>query len=340
MEKTNGFIDFFKRPNLVFTICLWVTGLVLLGVCIVAVVLELWHVQLRIAVIIVMTLVLLYALYATAMRLDLKTKALDFAHRHKHIAIVVDNYNVRTAFYACGSILIDLVYSIMDISLGYMHGTQWFKMYGFYYLALTVIRFCLIMWGARPLIKPTTRYARAIHEIRTYAVTGISLFMLNSVLYTMFDIMLVSGESFIKHYIIIYGTAIYTFYKIILAVNSFVKSRKSDNLVTKSMRNVSTISAFISLLIFQTSLLATFPEAKEPILANGITATFISLFTIILAITMIVSSIKQGRKLEWRKKHDPAWCNEEITPVKYEVQLSPMEVTDDTESALDTPAST
>ncbi len=297
--KLSGIIEFFKRPNKLFTAILWISGLGLLAACIAAVVLDLWHIAVRIAVIIVMSLIILYALYATALLIELPEKALAFARRHRTLSRLVDSYNFRTALFACGSVIIDVAYAVLQFVIGAVNHASWAMTNGVYYFILSVIRFFVIMFGARPLDnKELKGEARELHCIKTYAATGIALLILNSVLYVLFDAILLSGERFVKHYVMIYGSAVYIFYRMILAVNGLVKSHINDNLVTRALRNINTVTALVALLTFQTSLLATAPEMTALAYINGTTATLISLITVSLALSMLVGAYRKNRVLE------------------------------------------
>lgn len=299
MSSAQKFLDFFKRPNRIFTAVLWVSGLSLLGYCIAAVVLELMLVQVRITLIIVMTLILLYAAYATALLLKLPEKVLAHAEKNKHLAKFLSNYNARTVVYACGTVLTDVCFAVFEISIGYAHGSHWFRINGFYYLFLCLVRVSVILFAARPFSKTElTSEEKRSREVRAYAGVGIAMLFLNSLLYALFDIMLAAGGDFVKHTVLIYGTGVFTFYKIVFAIGGFIKSRLSDNLVTKNIRNIGIVTALVSVLTFQTSLLATFPDTAGFNIANGTTASLVALINIALALSMIIKAYRETRKAE------------------------------------------
>lgn len=307
MSAAQKFLDFFKRPNLVFTIVLWTVGLSLLGFCIASVVLELMLVQVRITLIIVMTLIILYAGYATALLLKLPEKAFALAEHNKHLSRLLHNYNARTVAHACGSVITDVCFAVFEISIGYAYGSHWFRINGIYYLFLCAIRVSVLLFAARPFAKTQlTKAEKHSRAVRAYAGVGIAMLVLNSLLYTLFDVMLAAGGDFVKHSVLIYGTAIFSFYKIVFAIGGFIKSRLSDNLITKIIRNLGIVTALVSVLTFQTSLLATFPETAGFTIANGTTATVVSFINISLALSMIIRAFRETRKLEKRAELYPS----------------------------------
>lgn len=210
MKKSEAFALFFKRPNVVVTTFFWLAGLTLLSGCIAALVLDVWGLWARIGVILLMTLVVVYAAYGTAMLFDIPGRVKDFAAKRKYLSLFVTNYNARTAIYACGSVLFDVCYGVLEIVIGNKSGSSWFKTNGIYYLVISVIRFAVIMFGVRPMIKMNDKQRR-LHEIKTMTATAIALLMLNSVLTLLFEMMITNETEFVKLPILLYGTAIYTF---------------------------------------------------------------------------------------------------------------------------------
>lgn len=298
MIDGNKFLGFFTRPNKIFTILLGIISIGLLAFSIVAIVLELWTIELRISLVIVTTLILLYASYSIAMLLDLptklneKTKKLPLLHR------LINDYTARTVIYALGSVIIDITYAVFETIIGYMYNSNWYKVNGFYYMFLGGIRVITILYVKHPFKKtPDTYEQNRTREISAHAAAGIALLGLNVTLYTFFDVMLNNSNNFKRHPIIIYGTAIYTFYKTVFAIGNFIKSRLTDDLTTKTLRNVNIITALVSLLTFQLSLLATYPDALSTTIANGASGTIISLITISLAVSMLVRSYIENKKL-------------------------------------------
>ncbi len=259
MKKSQAVIRFFKYPNIVVTLFSYAAGFTLLGGLIAAALLDVWNTVLRIFMAIFSSTLIVYGLYGTAVFFRLTDRLLAAIRKNKTLSLFIDSYNYRTVLYACGSIIIETAFGLIGLISGLVTNSSWYITNGTYYLLLAVLRLYVVL-GARKPKKDMTEKEIAKKHIDIYTVTGVSLLLLNGVMSALFDAMAVAEAEHVKSNLMIYATAIFAFYKMTFAIVGFIKSRKNDNLITRSLRSISTVAAAVSLLAFMTSLVASFPD--------------------------------------------------------------------------------
>ncbi len=304
------FIDFFKYPNAVMSSCFGAAGLTLLGGSIASIALDVWAVRVRIIVMILMTLVLLYALYGLALALRLPEKAEALAKKSKFLAKFISSYGFRAGIFTLGSILFDLVFASLQLYIGTETDMNWYIANGGYYFLMGAIRLTVLFVGVYEIMRPDISLTeRKNRSTKLFILTGFALLFMNGALDGLTYAMLYSGKSFAKQYdVVVYGTAIYAFYKLAIAIKNMIGLKKHRTLLLRALRNLSIISALVTMLSFQVTLIATFPNARDFSVANGIMASIITLTTAGLAISMIVRGLIARKKLkaELRKETSAA----------------------------------
>ncbi len=302
MDKRKS-TQLFFRPNTAAIAVSGMIGLALFTPAIVSVFLDRWSAGVRLSLILFSSLFVMYSAFGAARRLKTTQKIKAWALKHKFGAAFLQNYNFRTVVYACFSALFDTAYGIFQIASGRSAGVRWFSASGTYYIALAIMRLGTVAFGARPLIKKTDIIVRQEHCIKTYTAVGISLLLLTGTLTTMFDVMLASRSALAVQFpLMIYGTYLYTFYKIAFAAVGFIKSHKNDNLITRALRSITAVAALTSMLTFMTSLLTSFPEFGALAGVIGTLGNFVSLFVVTLSIFMIVRSARLYHRLKKQKR--------------------------------------
>lgn len=108
-------------------------------------------------------------------------------------------------------------------------------------------------------------------------------------------IMIISNVAVINSGYIIYVTAIYTFYLIISASIDVVKYKKYKSLILSSIKAINLLTASVSILMLQTTMIATFSENNIEFmrLMNIITGSIISIVTLGISTYMIINGQKQ-----------------------------------------------
>lgn len=274
----------------------WAAGLILVGAVIAAIALDL-PAGIVIAIILPSSLVVLYAAYGSARLLRIPQKVKERAKKHKHLKRFVEDYHFRKLVYACFSVVVDFGYAAMEFVFSRVSGNNWYTVNATYYFGLAAIRLGIIFFGAGRM-KKIPEEKRRLHEIKTYTATGIALLLLNGWLTTTFIASLSSDGEFKKYSLIVYATAIYTFYRIVFSIAGLIKSHIDKSLITRSLVALSTVAALVSVLTFFAALAATFSELRSVLVANGIIGNIISAFNISMSVFIIFRSYRLNKKLQ------------------------------------------
>ena len=126
---------------------------------------------------------------------------------------------------------------------------------------------------------------------------GILLLALNFALTGV--ILLTIAQDTAKRYseVVVISIAIYTFYKIIMAVANMVKVRKTRSPVLIAIRNIGTADALVSMLTLQATMLASF-QGKGGLDANrmnAITGMVVCVLILALGVSMIRYAFKNQK---------------------------------------------
>ena len=102
---------------------------------------------------------------------------------------------------------------------------------------------------------------------------------------------------------VIYLSALYTFYTIILAIVNLVKFRKLGSPILSAAKVLSFVAALMSLLGLQTAMISQFSTGGEKFrrIMNAITGGGVWCSVILIAVTMLLRS----RKMKEVKSVDP-----------------------------------
>lgn len=178
---------------------------------------------------------------------------------------------------------VNFLYCIFRVYAGLRYASVWFLSMAAYYLLLGALRaFLVVCWRRRtPAV-----------ETRCYRRTAWLLFLLNIPMGGMIVQMVLSsaGYSYPGH--IIYLSALYTFYAIVLALRNLVRYRRLGSPILSAAKVLNLVSALMSVLGLQTAMLAQFSENGEAYrrLMNAITGAFVYAIVILIAVFMLLRS--------------------------------------------------
>lgn len=188
-------------------------------------------------------------------------------------------------------IIVDFLYVIFRIAVGILYASVWFISMAVYYLVLGAIRTYLII---------CYKYRDPEREAVCYRNTAWLLFLLNIPMAGMIILMIRTDSGFFYPGYVIYLSALYTFYTMIMAVRNLVKFRRVGSPVLSAAKVLNLVAAMMSVLGLQTAMIAQFSANGENYrkMMNTITGGFVYGIVIIIAVDMLVRSqkYKQGMK--------------------------------------------
>ena len=163
-----------------------------------------------------------------------------------------------------------------------------------YYLLLAIMRLFLAN-----TTKNNTQNESPL-EIKNTLLCGCLLLFMNLALGVIIAFIVMQNKVFDHSEITTIALATYTFTTFIVAIVNCVRYKKYNNLVYSSAKKLSLITATVSMLTLESTMLSTFGNTdniKFNLLMLAMTGAVVICFTIIMAIIIIVQACKKYNKL-------------------------------------------
>lgn len=178
---------------------------------------------------------------------------------------------------------VNFLYMLFRAVTGICYASTWFISMAVYYLCLGGIRAYLIVCYRRRHEKD---------EMRCYRNTARLLFLLNVPMGGMILLMVRTDSGFSYSGYVIYLSALYTFYTMILAVRNLVKFRRVGSPILSAAKVLNFIAAMMSILGLQTALISQFSVQGEGYrkMMNAITGGCIYAIVLAIAVYMLLHS--------------------------------------------------
>ena len=190
--------------------------------------------------------------------------------------------------------MVNFLYVVFRIFVGIRYASVWFLTIAIYYLLLGIMRLSLILSYRKRNLKS---------ELRCYRRTAWLLFLLNIPMGGMIVLMVLTDSGYSYPGYVIYLSALYTFYTIILAIVNLVKFRKLGSPILSAAKVLDFVAALMSLLGLQTAMISQFSTEGEDFRRrmNAITGGGVWFSVILIAVYMLLRS----RKMKEVKSVDP-----------------------------------
>ena len=188
----------------------------------------------------------------------------------------------------------NLLYAVFRALAGIRFASVWFIAIAIYYLLLGILRLSLIL---------SYRSRNMKSELRCYRRTAWLLFLLNIPMGGMIALMVLTDSGYSYPGYVIYLSALYTFYTMILAIVNLVRYRKLGSPILSAAKVLNLIAALMSLLGLQTAMISQFSPGEESFrrIMNAVTGGGVWCAVILIALTMLLRS----RKMKEGKSVDP-----------------------------------
>ncbi len=185
-------------------------------------------------------------------------------------------------------------YVVFCIFVGIRYASVLFITIAIYYFLLGIMRLSLIL---------SYRNRNVKSELRCYRRTAWLLFLLNIPMGGMIVLMVLTDSGYSYPGYVIYLSALYTFYTIILAIINLVKFRKLGGLVLSAAKILNFVTALMLMLGLQTAMISQFSTEGENFrrLMNAITGGGVWFSVILITVYMLLHS----RKTKEVKSVDP-----------------------------------
>ncbi|MCI6632806.1 MAG: hypothetical protein MR745_00185 [Clostridiales bacterium] len=190
--------------------------------------------------------------------------------------------------------MVNFFYVVFRILVGIRYASVWFLTIAIYYLLLGIMRLSLAL---------SYRNRNMKSELRCYRRTAWLLFLLNIPMGGMIVLMVLTDSGYSYSGYVIYLSALYIFYTIILAIVNLVTFRKLGSPILSAAKVLSFVAALMSLLGLQTAMISQFSTEGEAFRRrmNAITGGGVWFSVILIAVYMLLHS----RKMKEVKSVDP-----------------------------------
>lgn len=180
-----------------------------------------------------------------------------------------------------GSAAINFLYSALRGAAGAYHGSVWFISTAVYYLLLAALRTHIII---------CRRNGRS--ERLGYRTVARLLFLLNVPMGGIIILTIKTGYAFHYPGHIIYLTALYTFYSVSMSAVNLVRFRRIGSPLLSAAKVLDLVSAIMSVLCLQTSMITTFSSHSGSfrVIMNTITGTCVYFAVIGIGVFMLLRS--------------------------------------------------
>ncbi len=193
------------------------------------------------------------------------------------------------------SLAVNLLYVAVNIVSYFLYRSVWFAILAGYYTILSAMRFLLLRFVGRTVI-----YNDRILELKRSRLCGIILMTINLTLSCAVLMILYQDKGYEYHGILIYVTAMYTFYVTTISVINLIKYRKYDSPVMSATKMIDLTAALVSMLSLETAMLTQFGTAESPAFRRTMIASTgagISAIVIFMSAYLIIYGTKEIKKL-------------------------------------------
>ena len=237
---------------------------------------------------------------------DLNERVLKWAENKPFWNKLFTEYGFRTILFSIGSFAINLAFAVYNGSVAIVIHSIWFGALAAYYVLLIVLRGIILVYHVfrRKAVKAgQTEEITERKDTRIYSICGVVLLLLPIALSFAILQMVRANDSFVHTGITIYAYAIYAFYKIIVSIYNFVKTRRSSEMTVRAAKNINLADAFVSILALQTAMFREFDAGDTVNVAtmNAITGAIVCALTAALGVFIIIIAAKKTRR---RTEHE------------------------------------
>lgn len=190
--------------------------------------------------------------------------------------------------------MVNFLYVVFRIFVGIRYASVWFLTIAIYYLLLGIMRLSLILSYRNRGVKS---------ELHCYRRMAWLLFLLNMPMGGMIVLMVLTDSGYSYPGYVIYLSALYTFYTIILAIVNLVKFRKLGSPILSAAKILNFVAALMSLLGLQTAMISQFSTEGEDLrrMMSALTGGGVWFSVILIAVYILLHS----RKMKEVKSIDP-----------------------------------
>lgn len=227
-----------------------------------------------------------------------KGKIISLLQRYSFTNQLMEQFGFRTIIFAIVSFVISIGYVIINGTIGILEFSIWYGALAAYYLVLAVMRGNVLLFHRTKKRKQTGINDERERAIKSYRWCGIGLIFLPICLSFAILQMVIGKNSFEHSGLMIYVSATYTFYKIMMSVVNVFKARKEDDITVRAVRSVNLADAMVSILALQTAMFKEFASDQSVGIVNAVTGGVVCALTFALGVFVIVNANLKLKNLQ------------------------------------------
>lgn len=220
----------------------------------------------------------------------IKNNIIKILKKYKYTNAMLEDYGYRTIVFSTFSFLLNVAYIVFVGTFAIISRNAWYISMSAYYLCLSLMK-GNVFYSMR-------KHNTEIKQARAYRYCGI-IFICLAFVFSGLMTLIYAQNRVIKYAgVMIYVVAAYTFYKLTLAIYNIFKARKQDSLYVQSIRNINMVSALVSIVLLQVSMMQAFSQEHNQSIAHAFTGAGISIIILALAVFMIVKANKRLKEIK------------------------------------------
>lgn len=169
-----------------------------------------------------------------------------------------NEYEFKTVINSSLSFLVTFIFAVYNAFLGIRYKIIWNLSISIYYIFLVIIRGIIIKQEHLFLVRGID------NRQRIHTIISVMLIVMNLALIMPITLMIIDKKNVSASMIPAISIAAYTTFKITMASINLKKSKKSDDLLIKDLRNINFIDALMSVLTLQNTLISVKGENNRP----------------------------------------------------------------------------
>lgn len=236
-----------------------------------------------------------YTLAAVCCRIPQTVKSVRSAlYGNPHIKLYLTEHELRARISVYSGLFIHILYAGFKFASGIYYGSFWFGAEAVYHFILSISQF-LIAFTERKITGPLKAWS-------AYRSCGVIMLFLNLAITAIVFMTVYNGKSFVYSGLIIYATAFYTFYRLVLSFVQIGRFRKRSRPMLSASKYLNLSASLMSLFALQTAMLTQFgDETVNAKALNTATGIFVCFSVIYIAVLMIRRSIKEINNIKTKR---------------------------------------
>lgn len=234
-----------------------------------------------------------------------KEKKQKISSKNKFANKLFNDLYYRTMFFSSLAMIITFCFVVYNAFAGIYYSSVWNGSISVYYIFLLDIRLMTLLSEFKIHKVQPDEFQKQNQRAKVFRAEGFLLICLDIVLIAPVTLLVLSRRQIILPMWVAIANAAYTFYKVIGCIISFIKTRNSEILSVKGLKNLNLTDAAISLLSLENTMILTFStgEDKDMFTFVIISGLVVVLLGMLLAILTLAQGVKKVRDLKLSKQN-------------------------------------